>query len=281
MSSLSGQVAVITGSTRGIGRGIAVVLGEAGATVYVTGRSSGTNSTESLPGTLESVADEVTARGGRGIGVRCDFRDDSQIEALFARVAAEHGKLDILVNNVWAGYEGQPHGMTYGKFWTLGLDHWERMFQGGLRVHIAASRLAVPLMLPQNRGLIVNTIAWAQGKYLLQLYYDLVKNSAVRMTYGMALELRPHNIAAVAVAPGFVRSERVMAAYNSKPFDLSITESPEYIGRAVRALALDPGVMAKSGKVLNAGELAEEFDFTDIDGRRIPPFVFPAAYALD
>ncbi len=282
MSNRKGHVAVVTGSTRGVGRGIALVLAEAGATVYITGRSSGGASTEALPGSVESVAAEVTARGGTGIGVRCDFRNEAEIRALFGRVQAEQGRLDILVNNVWQGYEQQPQGIAHKPFWELDVpEHWERMFEGGLRAHLLSSKYAVPLMLPAKRGLIVNTIAWAQGKYLIQLYYDLAKQAIVRMSYGMSLELRKHGITAVALAPGWVRSERVMAAHETHPFDISGTESPEYIGRAVRALAADPDAMRWSGQVLTAGQLAEVYDFTDIDGRRIPPFEFPAGLALD
>ncbi len=136
-------------------------------------------------------------------------------------------------------------------------------------------------MLPHQRGLIVNTIAWAQGKYLLHLCYDLAKQAIARMSYAMALELKPHGIAALALAPGFVRSERVMAAHAAQPFPLDGTESPEYLGRAVAALAADPAILDRTGKVLNAGELAVEYGFTDIDGRIIPPFEMPANLATD
>jgi NAD(P)-dependent dehydrogenase (short-subunit alcohol dehydrogenase family) len=281
MQMLTGKVALVTGSTRGVGRGIAVCLGEAGATVFVTGRSSGGQRTENLPGTVEDAATEIDERGGRGIPVRCDFRDDVSVASLFDRIRADAGKLDILVNNVWGGYEQQPSGLSHDPFWKLSPEYWDRMFTGGLRAHLQASRLAVPLMLPARRGLIVNTIAWAGGKYLIHLYYDLAKQSIVRMSYGMSLELRKHGIASVALAPGFVRSERVMAAHAAHPFDLSATESPEYIGRAVVALASDPKVMEKSGQVLTAGDLAVEYGFTDIDGRRIPPFRMPEGMLLD
>jgi len=143
------------------------------------------------------------------------------------------------------------------------------------------SRLAVPLMLPQRRGLIINTIAWAQGKYLRHLYYDVVKKATARMAYGMALELRPYNIAAIALAPGFVRTERVMAAHAAHPFDLSGTESPEYIGRAVAHLVADPEIMERTGQVLTTGKLAREYGFTDSDDQPPPPFEMPSAMALD
>jgi NAD(P)-dependent dehydrogenase (short-subunit alcohol dehydrogenase family) len=151
----------------------------------------------------------------------------------------------------------------------------------GVRPHFAASRLAAPLMIAGKRGLIVNTIAWVQGKYLLQLYYDVAKHAVARMAYGMALELKPHGVAAVAVAPGFARTERVMAAHDAHPFDLSGTESPEYIGRGVAHLLADPGLMSRSGQIFTAGQLAREYGFNDVDGRQPEPFTMPANLAMD
>lgn len=277
MPTLEGKVAVVTGASRGGGRGIALALGEAGATVYVTGRSvRGEATTDNMPGTIDETAESVTDRGGAGIPVRCDCRVDAEVEALFARVKAEQGRLDILVNNVWGGYENY-NGDTWGTdgtrflapFWEQSLDRWQGMFEAGVRAHLVASYFAVPLMLPHRQGAIVNTIAWDRGKYLGNLFYDVAKHAIARMTYGMARELKPHNIVAVAIAPGFMRTERVLAAPD---VDLSLTESPEYIGRAVVALASDRNAMQKSGSVLMAGDLAQEYGFTDIDGRQIPPF---------
>jgi NAD(P)-dependent dehydrogenase (short-subunit alcohol dehydrogenase family) len=148
------------------------------------------------------------------------------------------------------------------------------MFVAGVRAHLVASRQAVPLMLPRRRGLVVSTVAWAFDRYLMNLYYDVAKAAIVRMAFGMAEELRPHGIAAVAVAPGFMRTERVMAAHARQPFDLAVTESPEYLGRAVRALATDPDVLRWSGRLLTAGELARAYGFTDLDGRQPEPFRF-------
>jgi len=155
------------------------------------------------------------------------------------------------------------------------------MFTRGLRAHFAASRLAVPLMLPRERGLIVNTIAWVDGKYTRHIYYDVVKQATARMTYGMALELKPHGITCVALAPGFVRTEVVLAAHARHPFDLSGTESPEYLGRAVVHLAEDPEVIGRTGRVLTAGQLAREYEFTDLDGRQPATFELPPGFALD
>jgi len=273
MYELKSRVAVVTGASRGVGRGIALALGEAGATVYVTGRSvKGQPSTENLPSTIDETAGEVTARGGVGIPVRCDHTADAEVEALFARVREEQGMLDLLVNNVWGGYEGLDLATFGAPFWEQPLRHWERMFGAGVRAHFVAGRLAVPLMLPHKRGLIINTTFWDRDRYLGNLFYDVAKATVNRMAFGMAHELRGHRIAVVALSPGFVRSERVMAAHAARPFDLGVTESPEYIGRAVVALAADPGVMEKSGKILTVGDVAREYGFTDIDGRKIPPF---------
>ncbi|HEX8693243.1 MAG TPA: SDR family NAD(P)-dependent oxidoreductase [Longimicrobium sp.] len=279
MSTLRGKVAVVTGASRGIGRAIAAVLGERGATVYVTGRSTrGGPTTEGLPGTIEDAAEEVTARGGEGVPVRVDHTVDAEVEALFARVARERGRLDVLVNNVWGGYEEAPTGMRPVPFWELPLEkHWRLMFVAGLRAHFIASAHAVPLMLPQRAGLIVNTVAWSYGDYILALTYDVVKAAVVRMAFGMGRELQPHGIAAVALAPGFTRTERVMAAHAMHPFDLGGTESPEYVGRAVAALAEDANVLAKTGQSLTAGDLAREYGFTDADGTQPPAWRMPVA----
>jgi NAD(P)-dependent dehydrogenase (short-subunit alcohol dehydrogenase family) len=275
MSNLKNRVAVVTGASRGGGRGIAVALGEAGATVYVTGRSvQGELTTDNIPGTITETATTVTARGGVGIAVQCDHTIDIEVEALFTRVQQEQGRLNILVNNVWGGYEQYEYGGFDAPFWQQPLRHWEKMFTAGVRAHLLASRFAVPLMLPQRQGLIINTTAWDRDKYLGNLFYDVAKSAINRMAFGMARELREHNITAVALAPGFMRTERVLAVLqqNEENPDLSATESPEYIGRAVVALFTDANVMQKSGMVLTVGDLAQEYGFTDVDERQIPAF---------
>lgn len=269
---LSGQVAVVTGASRGGGRGIALVLGEAKATVYITGRSIRGSTTENLPGSIDEAAKAVTARGGQGIPVRCDHTVDADVDALFQRVSREQGRLDLLVNNVWGGYEHYDPGRFDAPFWEQPQRHWHGMFEAGLRAHFVASKNAALLMLPKRKGLIINTIAWDRDLYLGNLYYDVAKAAIRRMAYGMSIELRPYNIAALALAPGFLRTERVMAAHSAQPFDLSRTESIEYLGRAVAFLAGDPMVMQKSGKVLTVGDLAKEYGFMDIDGKQPPAF---------
>lgn len=278
MLTLSGKIAVVTGASRGAGRAIAAVLGEAGATVYVTGRSvRGGPTVDNLPGTVEDTADEVTSRGGRGIAVRCDHTLDRDVEALFERVRSEHGRLGLLVNNVWGGYEAQTFGIPMGPFWEQPRSQWESMFVAGLRAQLIASQLAAPLMIQHPGGLIVSTVAWAYDEYLRNIYYDLSKAAIIRMNLGMAHDLRKYGIAAIALAPGFMRTERILAAHAAHPFDLSITESPEYLGRAVRALAEDSNVMQKSGAVLTVGDLAQEYGFTDVDGRQPAAFRMPPA----
>ena len=278
MNKSLSKVAVVTGASRGAGRGIALALAEVGATVYVTGRSvRGEATTENLPGTIDETAETVTARGGAGIAVRCDHTVDSDVERLFARVQREQGRLDLLVNNAWGGYEQHDYRKFTAPFYEQPLRHWDGMFTAGVRAALVASRFAASLMLPQRHGLIVNITAWDRDKYLVNVFYDVAKGAINRMTYGIARDLRQHNIAAVALAPGFIRTERVAAAFEAagnKDY-LNFTESPQYVGRAVVALASDQKVLEKSGKVLAVGDLAEEYGFTDVDGRRIPAFKIP------
>lgn len=276
--SLQGKIAVVTGASRGAGRGIALALGEAGATVYVTGRSvRGEPTTDNMPGTIQDTAEAVSTRGGTGIAVRCDHTVDSDVEQLFARVQREQGRMDLLVNNAWGGYEQHDYRKFSLPFYEQPIRHWNGMFTAGVRATLVASRFAAPLMIAQRQGMIINISVWDRDKYLGNLFYDVAKGAINRMTLGMARELRAHNIAAVAVAPGFMRTERVAASFEAvgnKDY-LNFTESPEYVGRAVRALACDGNVLEKSGKVFAVGDLAEEYGFTDVDGRRIPPFRMP------
>jgi NAD(P)-dependent dehydrogenase (short-subunit alcohol dehydrogenase family) len=285
---LHGRIAVVTGASRGAGKGIALELGAAGATVYVTGRSVrgernphydrfleplGLNSP---PGTIDDTADAVTALGGQGIPVRCDHTDERDVVRLFERVAANHGRLDLLVNNAWGGHE-VPH--EWGKpFWELSPGYWDAMFTGGVRNHWLASRHAVALMLSRGRGLIVTVSYWDEGRYIGNVFYDLAKAAMNRLAFGMAQELRPRGIASVVVVPGWMRTEFVLAAANATEDTwqavegLASTESPRYVGRAIAELAGDADVLARSGEVLYVADLAREYGFTDIDGRQVPRF---------
>ena len=278
-------IALVTGASRGAGRGIALELGAAGATVYVTGRSvEGGPATDGVPGTIDQTARDVTARGGPGIAVRCDHTDDANVEALFDRVRRDHGRLDLLVNNVWGGYEDPAcRPLALKPFWEQSLHQWDSMFTAGVRAHLTASRLAVPLMLPQGRGLIVSTTANVGAlPYMPNLFYDLSKHAVARLAWEMAQELRPHGIAAVAVAPGFMRTERVIEAFRRAGAMDALEgpggpgETPAYLGRAIVALAADPRVIEKSGQLLEVGALAQEYGFTDADGTQPPPFRLPA-----
>jgi NAD(P)-dependent dehydrogenase (short-subunit alcohol dehydrogenase family) len=283
MPDLAKNVAMVTGASRGLGKGIALALGEAGATVYITGRSTAASSTEKLPGTIEETADAVTALGGRGIAVRCDHTIDAEVAALFDQVKQEQGRLDLLVNNAWGGYEAFDWARFTAPFWEQPRDQWQKMFDAGVRAQLVASQFAVPLMLApesplanaQNpnrpRGLIIHTVAWDRDKYLSNLFYDLAKNATVRMTFGMVRELAPHQIAVVALAPGFVATERIAAAFTAAGRSSEGIETPAYIGRAVVALTADPHLLTKSGKVLTVGDLAREYNFTDATGIQHPP----------
>jgi NAD(P)-dependent dehydrogenase (short-subunit alcohol dehydrogenase family) len=268
-SALRSSVALVTGASRGIGRGIALALGEAGAAVYVTGRSVAGNTTENLPGTIQDTAHAVTQRGGIGIAVRCDHTIDADVEALFTRIKQEQGRLHVLSNNVWGGYEQFDWAGFTAPFWEQPLRHWAGMFESGVRANLVTSRFAVPLMT--SGGLIVHTTAWDRDNYLGNLFYDVAKAAVNRMAFGMARESESHKVAVVALAPGFVGTERILAAFNAVGRVPENLESPEYIGRAVVALAKDENVMAKSGRVLTVGQLAAEYGFTDIDGRQWPP----------
>ena len=280
MPNLKGRVAVVTGASRGAGRGIALALGECGATVYVTGRSvKGRPTTDNLPGTIDETAEAVTSRGGVGVAARCDHTIDADVEALFERVKVEQGRLDLLVNCAWGGYEVEGR-ISQAPFWEQPPHYWDRMFVSGVRATLISSRFAAPLMLRRNQGLIVNITAWVDDVYLVNIFYDTAKNAINRMAFGMAQELKKRNIAAVSLAPGFIRTERVVAAFEGagmKGYE-SLTETPEYVGRAVAALAADSNVMEKSGRILSVGDLAREYGFTDVDGRLIPPFKLPDDY---
>lgn len=287
MQKLKEKIAVVTGASRGAGRGIALVLGEAGTTVYVSGRSvRESNSRPELPGTtIEDTAEMVTARGGVGIPVRCNHTIDEEVESLFARVEAEQGRLDILVNNVWGGYEKYLDDSFVSPFWEQPMWRWDAMFMAGVRAHYSASRLAARLMIPHKQGLIINTTFYDRGKYFQPLSYFLAKNTINQMAYGMGLELREHNIAAIALSPGWMRTEAVLAviAPDGKPApeEYAQTESVEYIGRAVVELASDPNMIIKTGQTWTVGDLAREYGFTDIDGRQVPPFQFTNESLLD
>jgi NAD(P)-dependent dehydrogenase (short-subunit alcohol dehydrogenase family) len=264
MPELEGTVALVTGATRGAGRGIANVLGEHGATVYVTGRSTRAEPHPERPGTIEDTADEVRARGGTGIAVRVDHTQPAEVASLMERIESEQGRLDLVVANAWMGYEIRVLGIP---FWEATLEHWDLMFDS-LRMQMVTAQHAAPLMLKQGRGLIVNTL-WDVGSHFHGLVsYDTVKNAVSRMSFGMAEQLREHGIAVVALSPGWMHTE----VMNLPPELAEQTETTEYIGRAAAALAGDPDVMRWSGQTLLVVDLAREYGFTDVDGKVLTPF---------
>lgn len=273
MVSLKRKVAVVTGASRGVGKGVALGLGEAGATVYVTGRTSqeGTD-IEKLGGTVLTTAEEVTAKGGKGVAVICDHRDDSQVEKLFQRLAQDNRRLDVLVNNVWGGYEQMEHDGEFTwlhPFWTQPFWRWDAMFNAGVRAAYTSSALAAPMMIKKKKGLIVNISFWSAQVYLSNTQYGVSKAAVDKMTEYMAHELKKYKVAVVSLYPGLVRTESVMR--NEKFFDMSNSESPQFIGRVVAALASDPNIMKKSGQVLVAAQEALDYGIKDIDGKQPRP----------
>jgi NAD(P)-dependent dehydrogenase (short-subunit alcohol dehydrogenase family) len=284
---LKGKIALVAGATRGAGRGIAMALGEAGATVYCTGRSSrGRPATPGRPETIDETAELVTAAGGRGIAVRVDHTKPEEVKKLVAGIKRRHKGLNILVNDVWGGDTLTEFGKT---FWTVNLDNGLRMLKQAIHSHIITSHYAVPLMLGRGRGIIFEITDGDAFYYRGNIFYDLVKISVIRLAFAMARELRKREIASVALTPGFLRSESVLDHFgvseanwkeagkqdgpnardqNDSPADFLMSESPRYVGRAVVALAADPKVKKKSGRVFSSWALAREYGFTDLDGTR-------------
>ena len=273
---LHGQVAVVAGATRGAGRGIARMLGAAGATVYCTGRSvRGSPATAGRPETIEETAEMVTAEGGHGIAVRTDHTVESEVERLFDRVRAEEGRLDALVNDIWGGDALTEWGSP---FWALSTAQGQALLERAVHSHIITSRHGAPLMIERNAGFIVEVTDGDTHGYRGNLFYDLAKNAVIRLAYAMAGDLHAHRVTALAVTPGFLRSEHVLDhfgvteanwrdAIDKDPY-FAESETPCYVGRAVAALAADPHVAQKSGRLFSSWALAKEYGFTDIDGRR-------------
>jgi NAD(P)-dependent dehydrogenase (short-subunit alcohol dehydrogenase family) len=276
--ALKGKVALVAGATRGAGRGIAVELGSAGATVYLTGRTTRAQRSEvNRPETIEETAELVRQAGGRGIAVQVDHLDPAQVQALVARIEREQGRLDLLVNDVW--------GSDFLIEWNVPV--WKHSLEGGLRMlrlaidtHIITSHFALPLLIRNPGGLVVEmtdgTVEYNRANYRLSLFYDLAKTSVIRMAWAQAQELRPHRCTAVALTPGWLRSEMMLDAYGvteanwrdatAKQPHFVITETPRYVGRAVAALAADPEIARWSGQSLSSGQLAKVYGFTDLDG---------------
>ncbi len=263
MGALTGRVAIVTGASRGIGKGCALELGAAGATVYVTGRTL-EEGAAALPGTIGATADEVTALGGRGVPVRCDHRCDDEVEALFERVVEETGRLDVLVNNAFL----IPKELTSGlPFWEVPISNWDDMIDVGTRSAYVASRFAARVMVPQRSGLIANISSSGAAEYAWHVAYGVGKAALDRITADTAHELKEHGVTVVSLWPGLVLTERIQRVGRAMPaLDTSGAESQRFTGRAVVALASDAGVHAKTGRAFASRDLADEYGFTDVDG---------------
>ena len=261
--NLKDRVAVVTGGSRGIGRGCAIELGAAGATVYVTGRSIEADGGK-LPGSVEATAREVSDAGGRGIPVACDHRDDDAVRFLFEKVLTEQGGLDILVNNAFL----IPAELTSGKnFWEVPISNWDDMIDVGTRSAYVASHFAAPLMIGRGSGLIANISSSGAAEYAWHVAYGVGKAALDRFTADAAHEFRPHGVAVVSLWPGLVLTERNEGARDAIPgLDFTGAESLRFTGRAVAALAADGGVIERSGRAYASRDLADEYGFTDVGG---------------
>ncbi len=268
---LKGKVALVAGATRGAGRGIAVELGAAGATVYCTGRSV-RGQTTGRPETIDDTAELVTKAGGKGIAVRVDHTKPLEVETLIGRIIKEqHGHLDIVVNDIWGGDELAQWGVP---FWAHKLEDGLKMLDRAINTHIITSHYAAPLLVKRKQGIIFEITDGKTYDYRGTFFYDLVKVTVMRMAKTMAIELEPHNVAAIAVTPGFLRSEAMLGDLTEENWRerikedkfFAFSETPHYIGRAIVALAADPKVMTKTGQTLATWDLAEEYGFTDLDG---------------
>ncbi len=262
MSALRSRVCIVTGGSRGVGRGCAIELGAAGATVYVTGRSDESSSGR-LPGTVRTTAVQVDEAGGRGIAVPCDHRDDAQVEALFTRVREEAGRLDVLVNNAFS----IPKELTSGKpFYEVPVSNWDDMIDVGLRSAYVASWHAARQMTGQGSGLIANISSSGAAEYAWHVAYGVGKCALDRMTADMAHELRDSGVAVVSMWPGLVLTERTRAFAQTGQLDFEGAESQRFTGRAIAHLAADADVLSRSGAAITSRELADHYGFRDVDG---------------
>lgn len=278
---LEGKVALVAGATRGAGRGTALALGEAGATVYCTGRTTREHRSEyDRPETIEETAELVDAEGGVGIAVEVDHLEPSRVEALVARIDEEHGRLDVLVNDIW----GSEHLFEWSApVWEHDLERGLRILRLAIDTHLITSHFALRLMIREPGGLVVEmtdgTRAYNEEHYRLSAYYDLAKTAVNRLAFAQSTELEEHGCTAVALTPGWMRSEMMLENYGvteenwrdgaaTNPHFAAISESPRFVGRAVAALASDPDLRRRNGGSFSSAELARDYGFTDLDGSR-------------
>ncbi|KAB1139759.1 SDR family oxidoreductase [Streptomyces luteolifulvus] len=277
---LDGRIALVAGATRGAGRGIAVELGAAGATVYVTGRSTRTRRSEyDRPETIDDTADLVTGAGGHGIAVPTDHLEPEQVRTLVDRIADEQGRLDVLVNDIWGGETLFEWDSTV---WEHDLDKGLRLLRLAVETHAITNHYALPLLLRHPGGLVVEmtdgTAEYNRDTYRVSFFYDIAKASVLRMAFALGHELGPRGATAVALTPGWLRSEMMLDTFGVREDNwrdalvrvphFAISETPRYVGRAVAALAADPEVARWNGRSLSSGSLAREYGFTDLDGSR-------------
>ncbi|MFZ4296964.1 SDR family oxidoreductase [Streptomyces cinereoruber] len=293
---LRGRICLVAGATRGAGRAIAVQLGTAGATVYVTGRTTREKVSEvgRTTETIEETAELVTAAGGEGIAVPTDHLEPEQVRALVDRIDRERGRLDVLVNDIWGGEHLVVAGFDK-KIWEVDLADGLRMLELGVKSHLITSAAATPLLVRNPGGLLVEVTDGTQEyngtRYRENVYYDLAKNAPIRMAFGLARELEPAGCTAVALTPGWLRSEQMLDHFGvteenwrdaaEKLPDFAVAESPVYVGRAVAALAADPDRARWNGRSLSSGQLAKEYGFTDADGSRPDAWGFIIAKETD
>lgn len=275
---LEGKVALVAGATRGAGRGIAIELGAAGAILYCTGRSTKSQRSEmDRPETIEETAEMITQAGGKATAVQVDHLDHGQVKALIDRIEHEQGRLDILVNDIWGGDRFIQWNVP---IWEHSLENGLRMVRLAIETHLITSHFALQLMIKKPGGLVVEvtdgTADYNDDNYRVSLFYDLAKTSVIRMAWSLAQELKPHQCTALALSPGWLRSEQMLDNYGVKEENwrdatkiqphFVITETPRYVGRAVAHLAADTNVSRWNGQSLSSGQLAKLYNFTDVDG---------------